>query len=70
MITEVINQYDIVELTEDINPKLKKGMQGTILEKYNQENFEIEVLDSQGHNISIGDQFTFTVQKNQIRKVA
>lgn len=64
------NQYDIIELSEDINPKLKKGMQGTILEKYNMDNFEIEILDSDGVNISFGDQVTFTVRKNQIRKIS
>jgi hypothetical protein len=67
--TGAINQYDIVELTEDINQQLGKGMRGTILEKYNEDNFEIEVLDSQGINISFRDQFTFAVRKNQIRKV-
>jgi len=61
---ENINQYDIIELTEDLNPKLKKGMQGTILEKYNEDDFEIEVLDSDGVNISYGIHSTFTVRKN------
>jgi hypothetical protein len=66
---ENINQYDIIELTEDLNPNLKKGMQGTILEKYNDEDFEIEVLDSDGVNISFGVYLTFTVRKNQIKKI-
>jgi hypothetical protein len=69
MTAEAINQYDIIELTEDLNPKLKKGMQGTILEKYNDENFEIEVLDREGINISFGDHHTFTVRKSQIKKI-
>jgi hypothetical protein len=67
--TENINQYDIIELTEDLNPKLKKGMKGTILEKYGDENFEIEVLDSEGLNIGFGMHSTFTVRKDQIKKI-
>jgi hypothetical protein len=70
MDTEIVNQYDIIELTQDINPKLKKGMQGTILEKYNDDTLEIEVLDAYGSNISFNDQFTFTVEKTQVRKIA
>ena len=70
MKTEVINQYDIIELTDDINPKLKKGMQGTILEKYNDEDFEIEVLDINGMNIGFGNISTFTVRRSQIRKIS
>ena len=67
--TEIINEYDIVELTEDLNPNLKKGMRGTILLKYDEENFEMEVVDNEGFNIGFEDHFTFTVNKNQIRKI-
>ena len=63
------HQYDIIELIEDINPKLRKGMRGTILEKYNDDNFEIEILDSDGNNVTFGDLATFTVDNTQIKKV-
>lgn len=63
------NQYDIIELTENINPKLKKGMQGTILEKYDEDNFEIEILDVDGLNIEFDNQMTFTVAKEQIKRI-
>jgi len=66
---ESINQYDIIEITEDINPKIKKGMRGTILEKYDEDNFEIEILDSEGVNISFDNQFTFTVDRRKLIKV-
>jgi hypothetical protein len=69
MTAEGISQYDIIELTEDLNPKVRKGMQGTILTKYTDVNFEIEVLDSDGVNICFGDHSTFTVRKNQIKKI-
>ncbi|WP_165824127.1 DUF4926 domain-containing protein [Pseudochryseolinea flava] len=62
---ESINQYDVIEITEDINPKVKRGMQGAILEKYNEDDFEIEILDKEGVNISFGNQFTFTVNRRQ-----
>lgn len=67
--TEDISQYDIIELTEDLNPKLTKGMQGTVLEKYGDDNFEIEMLDNQGVNIGFGVHSTFTVRKNQIKRI-
>ena len=67
---ETINQYDLIEITEDINPKIKKGMRGTILEKYDDDNFEIEVLNSEGVSISFDNQFTFTVERRKIKRIA
>ena len=70
MIHETINQYDIVELLEDLSPKIKKGMTGTILEKFDDDNFEIEILDKKGRNIDFDNRFTFTVKRNQIKRTA
>jgi len=47
MFTETINQYDAVKLLEDLNPKIKKGMIGAILEKYSESDFEVEFLDKE-----------------------
>lgn len=66
---ESINQYDIIEITEDVNPKIKKGMRGTILEKYDEDNFEIEMLDSEGVNVFFDNQLTFTVERRKIRRI-
>ncbi|AMM50681.1 hypothetical protein TH61_05115 [Rufibacter sp. DG15C] len=64
-----IKQYDVVELTEDINPNLKKGMHGAVLEKYNEDAYEIEVIDKNGNTLSFGTDYTFTVNKKQIAKI-
>jgi hypothetical protein len=69
MTSETLKKYDIIELQEDLNPKLKKGMRGTILEKFNEENFEIEIVDMEGQNIDFDNQFTFTVSRNQIKRI-
>lgn len=66
---EMINQYDIVELLEDLNAKLKKGMTGTVLEKFDENSFEIEILDEEGRNIDYGNQYTFTVTSRQINRI-
>lgn len=65
----MIKQYDTVELLEDLNPSLKKGMRGVILEKYTDEDFAVEFLDKDGVNIQDGMQFTFTVNIKQLKKV-
>ena len=46
-----INQYDTVELIDDLNPKIKKGMIAVILEKYSDDGYEIEIVDTEGHNL-------------------
>lgn len=62
-----INQYDTVELLEDINPNIKRGMKGVVLEKYSDEDYEIEFLDK-GKNIEYKNQFTFTVNRKLLKK--
>ena len=64
-----INQYDIFKLRDDLNPKIKKGMKGVVLEKYNDDNYEVEFLDEQGRNIEYEGNFTFTINKGQINKI-
>jgi len=68
MTDDSINQYDIIVLKEDINPNIRKGMTGVILEKITEEDFEIEVLDEKGFNIGYMDHYTFTIRKKQITK--
>jgi hypothetical protein len=68
MTDESINQYDIIELKEDINPKIKKGMIGVILEKFTEEDFLIEVLSEDGFNIEYNGDYTYSVKKIQIVK--
>ncbi|RIJ33487.1 DUF4926 domain-containing protein [Pontibacter oryzae] len=64
-----IEQYDIIELAEDLNANLKKGMCGTVVEKFSEDEFEIEVIDNKGSTVQLGNNFTFTVRKDQIIKI-
>ena len=64
-----IEQYDIIELAEDLNANLKKGMRGTVVEKLSEDEFEIEVIDNKGNTVQLGNNFTFTVRKDQIIKI-
>ena len=42
-----MNQYQIFELLIDLNPVIKKGMKGVILEIWNNESFEAEFVDDE-----------------------
>ena len=64
-----IEKYDIIELAEDLNASLKKGMHGTVVENFSEEEFEIEVIDNKGNTVQLGNNFTFTVRKNQLIKI-
>lgn len=57
-------------LLKDLNPKITKGMQGVILEIYNNgEAFEVEFPLEDGTNITYDGRITFIVNKEQIKKV-
>lgn len=63
-----IKQHDVVLLSEDINPVLRKGTKVVILEVYeNGKAFEIEAVNPDGRNVTYKNQTTFTVSKNQIK---
>jgi ribonuclease inhibitor len=57
-------QYDIFELTKDINPVVKKGMIGVILEVWNSNNFEVEFVKNDGSNYVYEGFGTFTVDSS------
>jgi hypothetical protein len=65
-----IELYDIVELLEDLNPKIVREMQGTVIAKYYDNIFEVEFVDANGYTIGYMDQLTFKVTRGQIMKVA
>src|SRR5438552_1809430 len=49
MIHPRLKQYDCFELAEDLNPTIKKGMIGTVLEVYDHGNaFEVEFVREDG----------------------
>lgn len=65
----MLKEYDTVELLEDLNPSLRKGMKGVILKKYTDENFEVEFLDNDGINVHDNMELTFTVNIRQLKRI-
>ena len=61
-----MKQNDIFKLKKDLNPTIKRGMVGVILEIYNDNVFEVEFVDKDGRNFEYDGKFTFTIDKNMI----
>ena len=57
-------QYQVITLCRDINPVLRKGMQGVILEILDAETFITEFLDDEGFNYEYEGQFTFDLKSS------
>lgn len=53
-------QYDIFELAKDLNPVIKRGRLGVILEIWDSKNYEVEFVKSNGTNYEYGGNSTFT----------
>ncbi len=65
-----VKQYDVVLLSEDINPKMKSGTKVIILEIYeNGDFFEVEAVKKDGTSVTHKDISTFTVSRNQIKQL-
>jgi hypothetical protein len=62
-------QYQVIELTRDLNPILKAGVKGTILEVWDDYTFEVEFLDGVGFNYEYGGEQIFTLTANDIKPV-
>lgn len=62
-------QYQRVELTSDINPVLKVGMTGVILEVWDEEHYEVEFLDENGFNYEYNGAGIFTLKATDIAPV-
>jgi hypothetical protein len=61
-----MKQYDCFILKVDLNPEIKAGMRGVILEIYDNNNFEAEFVKEDGTNYEYEKQSTFTISKNII----
>ena len=62
----MFQEYDYVELAEDLDPTLHAGTRGAIVMVYpsSPPEFEVEFVNEQGDTLSIR-----TVKESQIRKV-
>ncbi len=67
MINEQVNEYDVFELTREVNPVLRKGMQGTILMVLDFDNFLVEFVDNDGFNYVFEDEAVFTLNKSDFK---
>ena len=54
-------QYDIFELSMDLNPEITMGMTGVILEVLSNNIYEVEFVEEDGTNLEFEGQSTFTV---------
>jgi hypothetical protein len=54
-------QYDVFTLSRDINPAVKEGMTGVILEVSSNNSFEVEFVNNDGTNVEYLGQATFTI---------
>ncbi len=61
---EKFNQYDVFVLAKDINPVVKKGMQGVILEKYSDNAFIVEFVKPDRTNFEFDGEAIFTLDKS------
>ena len=59
-------QYDSIKTKVDLNPIIRKGMVGVSLEKYDEHNFEIEILYQEEFIIEYIVQATYMVSDSQI----
>jgi len=62
-----IKQFDIVELLEDLNEIIKKGMVGCVLEVWDEETVEVEFVKNDGSNFEHEGQVTFPISKNKLK---
>ncbi len=67
---KVIKQYDVFELSKDINPTIIKGMSGVILEICGVDSYEVEFVKEDGTNFEYNGQFTFTIDRSFIGKIS
>jgi hypothetical protein len=63
----MLEQYQIIELIKDLNPVIKTGMQGVILEIYDDTNYEVEFVKEAGSNYIYQGKGTFTISTNYFK---
>jgi hypothetical protein len=61
-----MKQYQAIELINDINPVIKKGMIGVILEVLDAETYIVEFVKKDGTNYEYNGEFTFDLKRTDI----
>ena len=62
-------QYDVFTLEKNINPVITKGMEGVILEIWEDNSFETEFVKGDGTNYEYQGQSTFTIDSSYIGEI-
>ena len=62
-----MKQYDVFELSKDINPNIKKGLRGVVLQIYSDGIFEVEFVNDDGMNIEFDGHSRFTIDLSYIK---
>ncbi|MDW3195184.1 MAG: hypothetical protein R8G66_22610 [Cytophagales bacterium] len=62
-----MKQFDTFILLEDVNPKVKQGMEGVILDIYNPMIIEVEFVQEDGTNIEFEGQITYQISPKIIK---
>ena len=63
----MLQQYQTFELIKDLNPVITKGMQGVILEIYDEDTYEVEFVKDDGYNYEYEGQGTFAIKSDMIK---
>ena len=66
---QIINEHDIFILARDLNPILRKGMEGVILIILSENAFEVEFVKNDGTNYEFEGNCTFTIDKSFISEI-
>ncbi len=64
---KTLKQYDVFILAKDINSAIISGMQGVILEIWDESAFEVEFVKDDGTNYQYEGQSTFTIDRSFIK---
>ena len=65
-----LKQYDVFELAKDINPNIKQGMRGVILDIWDVDAYEVEFVKEDGTNYEYEGQSTFTIDGSFIGQIS
>ena len=66
---QTINQHDVFILVKDLNPVVRKGMEGVILEIWAENAFEVEFVKNDGTNYEFEGMSTFTIDTSYIGEI-
>jgi hypothetical protein len=67
---KTLKQFDVFELAKDINPNIKKGMRGVILDIWGVDAYEVEFVKEDGTNYEYKGQSTFTIDGSCIGQIS